>query len=191
MYCSPKRRIVIDGNIGSGKTTQLNLLSQKGYNVITEPIHEWPLELFYSDKSRWGLLLQLTILTTFNKYDGGLIYERSPHSSYNVFWKMLFDEGTVNLYEHSICTEMYTRYGWKPDVHIYIRTSPEKCYDRISKRCQEGDSSVSLEYLQRVNEYHEMYAIQDDTHIIDGDVDSPEKIHEQILHLIKDDMRGN
>jgi hypothetical protein len=39
-------KIVIDGNIGAGKTTQLNLLESKGFKVHREPIEKWPLELF-------------------------------------------------------------------------------------------------------------------------------------------------
>ena len=50
-------KIVIDGNIGSGKTTQLDLLEQQGkYNIKKEPIEKWPLDLYYSDPKRWGFL---------------------------------------------------------------------------------------------------------------------------------------
>jgi deoxyadenosine/deoxycytidine kinase len=37
-------RIVIDGNIGAGKTTQLGLLEKIGYTVRREAIDDWPLE---------------------------------------------------------------------------------------------------------------------------------------------------
>ena len=177
-------RLTIDGNIGSGKTTQLELLRAKGYSVVTEPIKEWPLELFYSDRSRWGLLLQLSILGTFNAYNQGEIYERSPHSSHAVFWKMLVDDGIVNSYEDSLCTDMYSLHGWKPDVHIYIRTDPEKCHDRITARHQTGDSCITLEYLTKVHEYHERI-ISENTHVLDGN-QNPETIHEQILSVIKE-----
>jgi predicted ATPase len=40
-------KVVIDGNIGSGKTTQLGLLEKAGYIVRREPIDQWPLEEFY------------------------------------------------------------------------------------------------------------------------------------------------
>ena len=56
------RHIAVAGNIGSGKTTQLDLLERKGWSVKREPIDEWPLDLFYKDKSRWALLLQMKIL---------------------------------------------------------------------------------------------------------------------------------
>ena len=55
-------KIVIDGNIGVGKSTQLRLLEQVGYKVYREPIDDWSLELFYKDQSRWAFLLQMQIL---------------------------------------------------------------------------------------------------------------------------------
>ena len=53
---------VIDGNIGCGKTTQLKILENIGFNVRYEPIEDWPLDLFYSDMERWGFLFQIVVL---------------------------------------------------------------------------------------------------------------------------------
>ena len=86
-------RIVIDGNIGSGKTTQLKMLSDIGFTVQCEPIDEWPLEQFYEDKHRWAFLLQMSILRSFVKHGKSSdVWERSPESSKDVFWKMLRSE---------------------------------------------------------------------------------------------------
>jgi len=57
--------ISIEGNIGTGKSTLLNLLEDKFKNIVfvKEPVDEWIklknnnneniLELFYTDKKRW------------------------------------------------------------------------------------------------------------------------------------------
>ena len=55
-------KIVIDGNIGAGKTTQLNRIEKLGFRVVKEPIEQWPLDLFYSDPERWGFLFQMVRL---------------------------------------------------------------------------------------------------------------------------------
>ena len=82
--------IVIDGNIGSGKTTQLELLEQNGWSVKREPLDEWPLDLFYKDMSRWALLLQMKILQTLRPVrDGVTVYERCLLSTRHVFWEYL------------------------------------------------------------------------------------------------------
>ena len=83
------RRVVIDGNIASGKSTQFDMLAKQGYSVLSERIYDWPLELFYSDPKRWALLLQFAILKSFHTHKNDFkIFERSPESSRDVFWKM-------------------------------------------------------------------------------------------------------
>jgi len=63
-------RVVIDGNIGSGKTTQLGLLEKKGWKVRRDPIDEWPLEEFYKlnihrRTNVWGYRRVLDVLKYF------------------------------------------------------------------------------------------------------------------------------
>ena len=67
-------RVVIDGNIGSGKTTQLGLLEKTGYTVRREAIQDWPLEEFYKDPARWAFLLHTSILLTNQPGEGCLLY---------------------------------------------------------------------------------------------------------------------
>ncbi len=179
------QRVVIDGNIGSGKSTQLKLLKELGHSVYSEPIHEWPLELFYKDKSRWGFLLQMSILKSFMSVPKDGFFERSPESSKKVFWRMLRDEGTCTQEEEDVYFHYYDTCSWKPDVRVYIRTTPEECFNRIQSRHQEGDCSISLEYLQDVHRYYEDYTKDDETVItIDGNK-NPEEILRCILSAVQ------
>lgn len=182
-----KKKITIDGNIGSGKTTQLNLLRERlGYTVYKEPIQEWPLKLFYEDKKRWAFLLQLAILKSFHDSqdgDGGGVWERSPESSREVFWKML--RGSYTDEEDDVYRYFYELFSWEPDVHVYIRTDPDECFERISKRHQEGDSKIDVEYLRSVHEFYEEYVrTKKDVRIIDGNKSS-EEIHDEIVRCIR------
>ena len=90
-------KIVIDGLIGAGKSTQIeNISKQLKLDVFKEPIHEWPLDLFYEDNARWGFLMQMAVLNSYvnARFHSG-IFERCPESSRSVFWKNLVDSGTV------------------------------------------------------------------------------------------------
>lgn len=179
-------RVVIDGNIGSGKSTQLKLLSKEGFDVRCEPIHDWPLKQFYEDKHRWAFLLQMSVLKSFVEDESSTtIWERSPESSKWVFWKMLRDQGVGSDEENSVYSFFYDKNSWQPDVHIYIRTSPEKCFERINKRYQEGDGSISLDYIKQVHMYYEEYIRTKSNIIIINGENSPEKIQDDIKDVLE------
>jgi len=177
-------KIVIDGNIGSGKTTQTNFLDPKGFKVRWEPIEEWPLELYYSDPERWGFLFQMLILQTLKTQKGFMIYERSPLSSKEVFWKIM----KKTPLEDQVYQKEYESHGWLPDIYIYIKKSPELCHEHLKSRTQDGDSSVTLEYLKQLDEHYsvmiEKIKTQIEVHIIDGN-QSKQDVHNKIFQIIR------
>lgn len=181
-------KVVIDGNIGSGKTTQLNLLEQKGWAVKREPIEQWPLELFYKDKSRWALLLQLAILQTLQpvKTKGAVVYERCLLSTRHVFWEYLLQKKLVLPEEDAVHSMIYEKEVWYPDVYIFLSKEPEKALEHIKKRKQSGDSGVSLEYLKDLDKLYKkmIMTVPCKVHVINAHQE-PEEIHQQILSLLK------
>lgn len=178
-------RIVIDGNIGSGKTSQLDLLGTLGYKIKKEPIDQWPLELFYSDPERWGFLFQIVVLQTFDygPDDGFTILERCPSSSKDVFWSIM----NKNQVEDIAYTYEFNRHAWYPDVYIFIHKPPEMCYRHIQERTQAGDSKVSLEYLKVLDgQYEKMFETIPckHKHRIDGS-QSIQDVFKEISAIIK------
>jgi deoxyadenosine/deoxycytidine kinase len=176
-------RIVIDGNIGSGKSTQVKLLAQEGYKVLTEQIDDWPLDDYYKDPPKFALALQLAVLKSFQA-PGVQVYERSPESSREVFWKMLRDEGTVTEEDDDTYQKAYDKTGWYPDVHIYIDTPPQVCFDRLESRRQVGDNAITLDYIKKIDRYYKKYIMVGCAHKIDGRL-SQTQILEQILWVIR------
>jgi deoxyadenosine/deoxycytidine kinase len=176
-------KIVIDGNIGAGKTTQINRLQEMLYNVKKEPIHLWPLELFYSDPKRWAFLFQMMILKTLTPDTKSCIYERCPLSSLEVFWQIL----DKHPEEDKAYRAYYRDYGWSPDIYIYIDTPPDECMKRINSRTQDGDSGVSIDYLKTLDQkYTEMYTNMNcKKYILDG-TQCEKRIHQNILNIINE-----
>lgn len=165
--------IVIDGNIGSGKSTLLRKLASS-FTVVTEKIHDWPLEQFYSDPSRWAFALQVKILQSMGKpsSDKTIIHERCPQSSNFVFWEHFVDTRQVTDVENKIYQDLYSVLEWKSDMYIYLRCSPEKCFQNVQKRVQVGDSDVNLEYLEQIHEkYEEFIKRLPNVHVVDADQD--------------------
>ncbi len=180
-------KIVVDGNIGAGKSTQLCLLESAGYHVKREPIDEWSLDLFYADPSRWALLLQMQILNSFTCESEGTVYERCPLSSNYVFWKNLVNNGVVTTPEDGIYQKYYEKMSWLPDLYIYLETTPEYVYERIQRRHQAGDSKITLDYLR---ELHTLYcnflsSVRCKVRPVVVSGRTPEEIHREIISIIR------
>ena len=180
-------KIVIDGSIGAGKSTQIDILSKvTGKNVIKEPIHEWPLDLFYQDPGRWGLTMQVAVLNSYIKMkpvEG--ILERCPESSRAVFWTNLVNTKVVTDREDQIYQALFETHAWEPDVTIFIEKTPEQCFKHIQKRKQEGDDGVTLEYLKDLHTLYQNYCKQNkNIYIINGN-QSVKNVTADILKTIK------
>ena len=156
--------ITIDGNIGAGKTSILNYLhTNYNINVDLEPIDKWKpyLDNIYLEKKDYfkfliRIWLDRSWIQEKNK-SSLVIMERSPYFIRNTFNKLIFDTELININENNIINELYDKTDiiWKSNYFIYLRSSPEKCLDKIYKRGRENEMEISLEYLNNIHEYNE------------------------------------
>lgn len=181
-------KIVIDGNIGSGKSNVLTNFS----NAFLEPIDEWKdwLKLFYKEE-KYAFGFQMKVLKSHldNKKFNGL-FERSPLSCVEIFGKVLYEDKLINTLEWQLMNEYYYSYGWYPDIIYYLQCSPEICYNRIKNRNRNSEDSISLEYITKIhNKYEEIYnnkkLLPDNIkiNIIDASL-PPDIVYNQILSTI-------
>ena len=177
-------KVVIDGNIGAGKTTQLNLLEKKGFIVQREPIEQWPLEEFYKDPARWSFYFHMAILQTVQPRETSetLFIERSLLSSRYVFWPLLVEKGLVTPGEDATYSYFYEKLKWEPDVYVFLSKTPENSFRHIQNRQQDGDTGVSFEYLGELdNKYNELLkTIKCPVIVIDANK-TPGEIHNEII----------
>ena len=182
--------IVIDGNIGSGKTTQLGLLESKGWTVKREPIEQWPLKEFYADPKRWAFYFHMVLLKTLKPPSGTAICERSAYSARYVFWPVLLKNGTVTKDEDATYDYFWNKYSWCPDLYIFLSKSPEKAFEHIQTRGQAGDNAITLEYLRELDfEYKRMIMKIPCRVIVVNANRTPEEIHTEICrHLSENEL---
>ena len=175
--------IVIDGNIGSGKSTQVEKLSEH-FSIHREPLDKWGklLEWFYENPKRWALTFQMRVLKCFNDVTKDvskhLVVERYPESSRCVFWKILCEQGTVTTEEQEIYSDYYKTFT--PDILIYLRCPPSVCLERFKTRGQPGDDKITLEYVSQLHElYEKMYEEKSNAIVLDGTI-NPTELHNHI-----------
>jgi len=182
--------ISIDGNIGSGKSTFLNLLKEKYGNEFyfaKEPVDEWLningenlLEKFYQDKERWSYTFQnYAYITRVNELLKGIksdksiiITERSINTDKHVFAKMLTEDKFMSNFELELYNTWFNHFDVKIDGQIYVRTELKNCVDRIQQRNRDGESSIEEEYLNHLEKRHEDWLMnKNDILILDGNQD--------------------
>ena len=175
------KSFMVEGNIGAGKSTFLRLIEKYlPVQIVYEPVDQWQqvaagenlLERFYKDTKRWAYTFQSYAFITrvmeqqkkaIESRHGLQILERSVYSDRYCFAKNCFEMGTMSPLEWSLYQEWFDwlieNYVQKPDGFIYLRTSPEKSYERLKKRARSEEKVVPLEYLTLLHEKHEQWLI--------------------------------
>ena len=169
--------IVIDANIGAGKTTLIRSLHKwerisSSIPIVEENVTEWGpyLEEFYKDMHKNALLFQMKVLehhlsTKPNDMNTLQIHERSPLSCIEIFGKCLEQDGHLGKLDMELMRNYNKIFGWTPKYIIYIRTPPDVCYMRIQRRNRQGENTIPLEYLVQLHAlYEDLYINQASTH---------------------------
>lgn len=160
--------IVIDANIGAGKTTLLQQLKDKytGFVYWEENVSEWMsegwLEKYYSDIPRYAASFQTRVLLSHleqkRRYRGGdvNISERCGYSNVYIFSQMLLEEGNLDKLEMELHERLlHTSNYQKPDLLIYLKTTPETAYARLCNRNRDGETTISRHYLDKLGDLYE------------------------------------
>lgn len=169
--------VVIEGNIGSGKTTLSKLLAKRwGSRLMLEEFKDNPfLPKFYQNPQQHGFALELSFLAEryhqkrdeLNKTDlfkPGIVCDYSFAKSL-VFAKINLDEDEFGLYQN-LFHIIHGRIA-KPDLLIYLHCSANKSLRQIQQRGRQYEQEISIEYLEKINAgYLEFFKQQTGTRII-------------------------
>jgi deoxyadenosine/deoxycytidine kinase len=161
------KHIAIAGNIGAGKTTLCELLSNHyGWEVNYESTDDNPyLEDFYNDMSRWSFNLQIYFLNNryrqivdIQKGSKTVIQDRSIYEDAHIFAPNLHKMGlmaTRDFHNYFDLFKLMSSQVNAPDLLIYLQASVPTLVSHIQKRGRDYESTMSLNYLKSLNDKYE------------------------------------
>ncbi|MBS3739235.1 deoxynucleoside kinase [Mesohalobacter halotolerans] len=200
--------VAIAGNIGAGKTTLTALLAKHfKWEAQYEDVLENPyLEDFYNEMSRWSFNLQVYFLNSrfrqildIRQSGKDIIQDRTIYEDAFIFAPNLHAMGLMTNRDYKNYRSLFDlmeSVTKPPDLLIYLRSTVPNLVNQIQKRGREYENSISIDYLNRLNERYEAW-IHDynkgNLLIIDVDkfnfVDSPEDLGD-IINKIDAELNG-
>jgi len=160
---STKVFVSIAGNIGSGKSSLTNLLSEHfGWTPFYESVDDNPyLSDFYGDMQRWSFHLQVYFLSNrfknhkrINEMPGSVVQDRSIYEDVEIFARNLHEMGNMDNRDYENYRDLFNimvEYLKPPDLLIYLRANVNTLLKQIKLRGREYEQSIKREYLERLN----------------------------------------
>ena len=156
------KNIVIEGNIGVGKTCLSEKLSKDlNKELILEGYMDNPfLEKYYENPDRYALNVELTFLTDrcrqlsdFNNqislFSSGLV------SDYDIFKSLVFAGISLKEIEYNLFRKIFTYMTkdlFKSNLIIYLLQSTEQLLENIKKRGRGFEKKIDKKYLGKINQ---------------------------------------
>ena len=161
--------IAIAGNIGAGKTSLTELLAkQYKWEPHFEDVDDNPyLDDFYNEMQRWSFNLQIYFLRSrFNQVveirnsGKNIIQDRTIYEDAHFFAPNLHAMGLMTSRDfdnYMALFDLMDQFIPAPDLLIYLQASVPTLVDQIQKRGRPYESSIRIDYLNRLNERYEAW----------------------------------
>lgn len=185
--------IVVEGPIGSGKTTLARMLSEKfSTQLLSEKAEDNPfLARFYQDAKRYALPTQIFFLfqrarqiADINQID---MFSKPITADFFLEKDPLFARLNLNDEEYALYHQIYHHLQLKspkPDLVIYLQTPLDALIERITERNIKYESDIPNEYIQRLsNAYSEFFHSYDAAPVL--------IVNNEKLNIIKDESALN
>ena len=182
--------IAIAGNIGSGKTTLTQMLTERYHaKAYLEEVDNPYIGDFYEDMNRWSFNLQICFLGNRIRQTmemlresktGVILQDRTIYEDAYIFAGNLHEMGLMSGRDIETYMKIFglvTELVPKPDLLIYLKASVPTPISQIRKRGREYEMNIDAAYLQRLNDKYNHWM---DT-IYDGEVLTIDKDREDFV----------
>ncbi|MFP4555484.1 MAG: deoxynucleoside kinase [Bacteroidales bacterium] len=160
--------IVIEGNIGAGKTTLAKMLAYD-YNarLVLEQFADNPfLPKFYNDPQRYSFPLELSFLAErYKQLNAELramsLFQPLVIADYFFMKSLIFAQNTLAKDEYNLYRQIFEIiYGSipKPNLYVYLHVPVSDLIKNIKRRGREYESTITPGYLEKIQQgYFEFF----------------------------------
>ena len=154
--------LVIEGNIGAGKTSLASLLAEEsGSRLVLEAFSDNPfLAKFYEDPERYAFQLELSFLSErYHQIKTELghpdLFGQAVISDYFLAKSFIFSKYNLKDDEMKLFEKLFSIINLqapKPDLYVYLHLPVEKLLENIKQRGRSYEKHIRYEYLKEVQE---------------------------------------
>lgn len=165
-----KNFIALDGPIGVGKTSLVNLMVEHlGATKILEDVENPFLGAFYDDEPGAAFQAQLYFLLSryqrLNEARQADLFSRFTVADFTlqkdrVFAYLTLSDSELLLYEKLF--GVLAPQAPRPDLVVYLQGSTDVLMRRVRRRDRPEERSISYEYMESVNQAYSHYYLQYD-----------------------------
>lgn len=171
------RYLVIEGNIGAGKTSLCKLIAEKRHaKLFLEQYAENPfLPKFYENPERYSFPLELSFLADrYNQLKNNIssfdLFNELVVSDYFFMKSLIFSANNLQEDEYKLYRQLFDIiYSSlpKPDLYIYLHKNTELLLKNISKRGREYEKNLPEDYLKGIeNGYFNFFKQQSQIKVV-------------------------
>ena len=161
----PFRHIAVEGPIGVGKTSLVELLADRFEGVmVLEDITNPFLPSFYEGRAGAAFQVQIYFLLSRFQQQREIaqmnLFQRLVLADYSfpkdrIFAYLNLDDTDLRVYEKLY--PVLEQEVAKPDLVIYMQASVEVLLERIKKRARDFERTIEPAYLERLSEAYSYY----------------------------------
>ncbi|MCO5248195.1 MAG: deoxynucleoside kinase [Chitinophagales bacterium] len=156
--------ISIEGNIGAGKTTLAQLLSEAYQGrLILEEFNDNPyLPMFYKEPDKFALQLEMSFLLDRYKQLNSILSEPNIFNNFIIsdymlaksllFAKINLNQGDFKLY--SSFFHLIQKRLPRPEVIFYLHANADQLKKNIQKRGRSYEQNINKMYLCKIERYY-------------------------------------
>ncbi len=152
--------VVIEGNIGAGKTTLSRMIAEKhNAKLVLEQFADNPfLPKFYKNQERYSFPLELSFLAERYKQlnqelRSGSLFQPLIVADYFFMKSLIFARNTLAEDEYHLYRQIFEIIYQsipKPDLYIYLHLPIDKLIANIKRRGREYEQTISAAYLENI-----------------------------------------